>query len=412
MNFGKIIKYHRRIQKLTQAELSEGICSVSHLSKIENKSTEVDNEIIHLLLNKLSLAMDDLVVIDKKIKEELSEFIDTIIFYDLDTARRINTSLLEKEEFISQTENIYLYHLYQYRYYLFSNDREQATFKKEFLSQFLNVLSPFESILYAYFNALFLIQTEQYHESLDLIKWVEKENSLSLNFLGELNYHIALIHSTIKNNSFAIKYSQKALVEYTREHNFIRVLHSQILLCINYTELGLYEDAIEHYKPLLRNTILTRQISLLSTIHHNLAYLYEKKEELSKAVFHYKFSLDNNQNSEFYFKTLYSLTEILYRQGENNAALIKVRELLKYTDNKNYRKYFLQSKYLYYLLNKNQKKAIDFLEKTLLPYLEQNNDKEDYLRYLLDLIDFYRDCDNKKTLYYYDLLLSTLEMKF
>lgn len=227
MNFGKIIKYHRRVQNLTQAELSDGICSVSHLSKIENKSTEVDNEIIHLLLNKLHLSMDDLVIIDKKIKEELSEFLDSIIFYDLVTARMINTSLIEKEELISQTEYIYLYHLYQYRYYLFSNDTEQARVKKEFLTQFLKVLSPLESNLYRYFNSLFLIQTEQYHESLDLIKSVEKEYSLSLNFLGDLNYHIALIYSTIKNNSFAITYGQKALIEYTRENNFIRILHAQ-----------------------------------------------------------------------------------------------------------------------------------------------------------------------------------------
>ncbi|HCX49621.1 MAG TPA: hypothetical protein DG757_11455 [Bacillus sp. (in: Bacteria)] len=404
MNFGKIIKYHRRIQNLTQAELSEGICSVSHLSKIENKNTEVDNEIILLLLKKLTLSLDDIVLIDKKIFDELNEFINAILFYDLKTAGTINKSLIEKEELISQTEYIYLYHLYQYRYYLFSNDIEQAIVKKKFLAQFLKVLSPFELDLYRYFNALFLLQTEQYDEALASIKLVEKENSLSLNFLGDLNYHIALIHSIIKNNSFAIMYGHKALVEYTREYNFIRTLHAQILLSINYSELGLYEDALELYKPLLRNTLLTGQTSLLSTIHHNLAYLYEKKGELSKAIIHYELSLNNNQKNDMYYKTLYNLTEVLYRQGKKKEALIKIKDLLKYTDNKNHRIYFLQSKYLYYLLNENQPKAIDFLEKTMIPYLEQNNDKEGYYKYLLHLVDFYKDRDSKKAFYYCELL--------
>lgn len=177
------------------------------------------------------------------------------------------------------------------------------------------------------------------------------------------------------------------------------------MLCINYTELGLYEDAIELYKSLLRNTLVTNQISLLSTIHHNLAYLYEKKGELSKANNYYKISLKNNQKNNLYYKTLYNLTEVLYRQGKNKEALIRIKELLKYTDNKNLKKYFYQSKYLYHVLNGNHTKAINFLEKTLMPYLEQNKDQEDYVRYLLVLVSFYKEYDNKKALYYYDLLL-------
>ncbi|MEH7802743.1 helix-turn-helix transcriptional regulator, partial [Bacillus pumilus] len=52
INIGQIIKLYRYKQNMTQSELAEGICSVSHLSKIENGSKEANQDTINLLLER------------------------------------------------------------------------------------------------------------------------------------------------------------------------------------------------------------------------------------------------------------------------------------------------------------------------------------------------------------------------
>ncbi|MFT0138612.1 helix-turn-helix domain-containing protein [Alcanivoracaceae bacterium MT1] len=58
MNLGKIIYYHRKKQKMTQEDLCRGICSASHLSKIENNSKDVNEETLTLLCNRLGISIE------------------------------------------------------------------------------------------------------------------------------------------------------------------------------------------------------------------------------------------------------------------------------------------------------------------------------------------------------------------
>ncbi|USK33128.1 helix-turn-helix transcriptional regulator [Bacillus sp. F19] len=46
---GKLIKFYREKEGFTQGELVQGICSVTHLSKIERGITEYSGEITFLL---------------------------------------------------------------------------------------------------------------------------------------------------------------------------------------------------------------------------------------------------------------------------------------------------------------------------------------------------------------------------
>ena len=55
MKIGSLIKYHRTKLGMTQNTLAMGICSIPHLSKIENNSKEGNRETIRLLLERLSI---------------------------------------------------------------------------------------------------------------------------------------------------------------------------------------------------------------------------------------------------------------------------------------------------------------------------------------------------------------------
>ncbi len=58
MDFGKLIYYYRRQKGWSQATLCQDICSVTHLSKIENGSKEVHPELIKNLCAKLDISIE------------------------------------------------------------------------------------------------------------------------------------------------------------------------------------------------------------------------------------------------------------------------------------------------------------------------------------------------------------------
>ena len=55
MNVGSVIKYYRSKHNLTQHQLAEGICSISHLSKIESNAYMPHESTIQALLAKMGV---------------------------------------------------------------------------------------------------------------------------------------------------------------------------------------------------------------------------------------------------------------------------------------------------------------------------------------------------------------------
>ena len=52
---GSLLKYHRERLDISQKELCDGICVVSHLSKIENNKVEPSDQIVDELFKKLGV---------------------------------------------------------------------------------------------------------------------------------------------------------------------------------------------------------------------------------------------------------------------------------------------------------------------------------------------------------------------
>ncbi|PET49840.1 transcriptional regulator, partial [Bacillus sp. AFS001701] len=65
---GKIIKYYREKSQMTQEQLGKGICSSTHISKIERSQTEYAHEIIALLSDRLGIKIENEISKLKNIK--------------------------------------------------------------------------------------------------------------------------------------------------------------------------------------------------------------------------------------------------------------------------------------------------------------------------------------------------------
>lgn len=103
---GLFIKLYRNKIGYSLEALSNGICSPSYLSKIENNEAMASDEVLSMLLNKLGITLVDNSECDY-IKNKISTFFE--YFFQMDTkANKIAEELLNKEDKL-EGSNIYLY---------------------------------------------------------------------------------------------------------------------------------------------------------------------------------------------------------------------------------------------------------------------------------------------------------------
>ncbi|VEF46869.1 transcriptional activator [Bacillus freudenreichii] len=401
MNIGAMIKYHRQLRNMTQSELCNGICSVTHLSKFENYNKEVNQETIMLLLDRLDISLESIQKATKSIAADLTKLLDAVLSYDKKRATECFKRVEEQREYITFSNYIARYHLYVYRYFLLVNDIENAEKEKEILRQIANSLSAQERELYEYLNAILLMIKGEYKASLDILLKLEANDLLPSSWKAELYYFIAFNFGNLKDSSSCVAYGLNALEEYSRTFNYLRILHTQFLLGIAYTDLGLYDNAEEQYQFIFKNMNLINAEELTSAMYNNYALLLEKTGNLEEASEYYLDSMEHAKSGIEYLMSLCSYTELLISQGQKEKALRNISKILRETKTSATKKQHLIFKYYQYLLKDQKDKAMSYLEEEVLPYLDKLFFIEDYNKFALSLAKYYSAKNTDKALYYY-----------
>lgn len=391
MEFGALIKFYRTQKGMTQAELAKGICSVPHLSKIENNSKEANEETISLLLERLDIGLEEMDEKEGLIQLLLGQLGEKINYYLKDKVDEIYQKLQEMEHIIPFSKYIYTYELYKYRYLLFKGFLAEAESQKDLLFKQKKNFSQHEEYLFRYFNAVCLIMKGQYKAADDLLEALYNEPSNETQN-AEFFYHRAFVKGSLEQSGHAIHFGKMALQLFMNEHNFFRILHTLMMLGINFTQSNIYEEAEDCLKHLIRNAELLKQEKLLPQIYHNMGYLQNKKGNPKEALSYYEKSLAlqpiNNPN---YLVTLYSIAEIQY--GIEEIAKAKecfqvVSSLAKELGVKKYR--LLADFYLFHIVS--PEKAFKYLETKVIPYLEGTNEHHnDLTQFYKMLSDFYSE---------------------
>ncbi|MFC7786921.1 helix-turn-helix domain-containing protein [Rossellomorea sp. GCM10028870] len=76
---GKIISFYREKRQMTQRDLGIGICSSTHVSKIERGLTEYSIEVLNLLANRLQVDLKKEIETYYSIKSMLHDWMNAII---------------------------------------------------------------------------------------------------------------------------------------------------------------------------------------------------------------------------------------------------------------------------------------------------------------------------------------------
>jgi tetratricopeptide (TPR) repeat protein len=182
-----------------------------------------------------------------------------------------------------------------------------------------------------------------------------------------------------------------ALQLFMDQHNFIRILHTLMLLGINYTNSNIYEEAQVCFQHLIRNAELLKEEKLLPQIYHNMAFLQNKKNNHKEALMYYEKSLSlQSSGNPNHLVTLYSIAYINYSLQLTEKArkgFLEVNALAKEQGSKKYK--LLSDFYLMHL--SSEEKAIKYLESKVIPYLEETKqNKEDLIHFYKMLSEYYR----------------------
>ncbi|MEH7484264.1 tetratricopeptide repeat protein [Neobacillus drentensis] len=383
MEFGALIKFYRTQRGMTQAELSKGICSVPHLSKIENNSKEANEETISLLLKRLNISLEEMEEKEEEIKILLRRLDGKINFYLRDEIEENYQKLVKIEHLIPFSKYMYIYELYKFRYLIFKGLVEDAEHQRALLYKQKKNFSQHEDYLFRYYHAIFLMWKGQYQNADEILDVLHTENNNEASS-GEFLYHRSLVKSSLEQSGHAIHFGKMALQIFMNQHNFIRILHTLMLLGINYTHSNIYEEAQECFQHIIRNAELLKKVKLLPQIYHNMGHLQFKMKNEKEALYYYQKSLDLQPNkNQHYLVTLHAIGELHHSLNSIEKAKDCFQEVNLLSKELGVKKYRLLADF-YLLHMASPAKAFKYLESKVIPYFEEENEHSD------DLTCFYK----------------------
>ncbi|MFJ5761964.1 helix-turn-helix domain-containing protein [Neobacillus sp. NPDC093182] len=359
MNEGKIIKFYREKYKMTQEQLGKGICSGTHISKIERLHTEYAPEIITLLSKRLGINIETELIKLNNIKNRLNHWHDVIVMQLFDEMNLINHEL-EQEDFIQISDYINLYKLLRVRYLLMHNLTEEAL-------QIINELQKKEPKLSSYETNLFKHVLGVYylakHENLKAIQVLKSINDTDYNN-KEYTYHLAVAYHLNESPVMAYFFADKSRQFFKEINNYLRVIDAEMLMAIQVKDDGDFKETIQRFKSLIKSCEICHSPDRKAKVLHNLAFEYFRRKNYELANKYYKESM-SLKNSD---SIPYSLSLEGYIRSAYYGSLLPKDELLQLT-NEGLEKAQKNSELLYINLF------------TLLRYLIQNKEQE-YHQYL------------------------------
>ncbi|WP_214816948.1 helix-turn-helix transcriptional regulator [Exiguobacterium sp. s59] len=373
MSIGKVIYYHRKKQRKTQEQLCQGICSTTHLSKIENNTKEVNEKTLALLCDRLGISIEEENRKTEALNRKLTQFFEAMERLHRDHAARLKKELEEYKDFLQCTEMVYLFELYMLRYLLFTNQSSLFEDMVKRLKQNYNKYSSFEKYLWNFFQAIHRAQRLQFSEALTLLNQIEKEAERYSGKVTDYYYYKAAVHGQLKQFTLSLHYSHRALQTFQSSGNISRILHVKIGLSANLIYINDLESA-EHllqtalHDAEMLNDHATRPIAL-----HNYGLWHYKKGNLEEALQYFTQSLQSKQlDTSSYYGTLTEMIKVQLDLGERESALALLKDVLRDFKGEQSGQY-VELMVLYLEMNGDTKRLKEYLIEYGIPLMQQED---------------------------------------
>lgn len=289
MHEGKIIKLYREKAQLTQEQLGVGICSDTHISKIERGITDYSPEIVTLLSERLGISLEEELSRFNKIKKRLYEWHDVIVKQIRPEIEAIREEL-EQEMLLSISEYQNLYLLLQIKYLLFMNENDKAQRMISRIAKSREQLSAFESNLFKHVQGISYLARQNHLEAIAVLKSInEKEYNNP-----EFYHHLAIAYHTLKSEVMAYFYAEKARNYFKEINCFLRVIDAEMLMLIQVRDDRHNEsdEVITRFENLIQSSDMCAAPDRKARVVHNLAYELYCRKQYERASLLYKQSME------------------------------------------------------------------------------------------------------------------------
>lgn len=366
---GKLIKFYREKAGLTQGQLCEGICSVTHLSKIERGITEYSDEITHLLSKRLYICLDEEFVRYQKLDQKLKHWHETFVMQHRKESERLKKEI-EKEILIEMPDFQVFYQLLSTRYYLSNYQLDTALLMIRNLQKNELAFSPHDQNMLKHVLGMYYFYNGQYRDCIEVLKSIDPNQFHQY----EYYYHLALAYHLIHSNIISYYYAEKALHYFRKTLNVIRIIDTEtiMLLQLNSKELHDFEETKERYEQLIRTCDTIHEVDRKSKLLNNFGYEHYKRNNLKEAAELYKEAMElMDEKVPPYLTALDGYIQACYKGNllPNEALLDLARKGLNLAkETKSFNWIFFELHL--YRLNHQDDDYYQFIETTALPLLK------------------------------------------
>lgn len=385
---GEKIKYFREKNKLTQKELTSGICSVPYLSKVENNSIVPSREILSMLCKKLDIDYEELLQSSSTdgIKSLLYSWYEDIKTRNKSVSSEHYINLEKKIKGISDIEILAMYQLTAARHCLLMREFPKAEEHLAHAEKYIPYLPKEIEGYYFYFSGLNEYLNGRFQKALEL--YLKASDYV---FEPEYHYQLALIYSRLGKITLSIFHSEKAMAEFNKNILFFKVVDCYILLGINYNRINEHASALSYFKRALKGIESLPDINHLKiNIYHNMGFVYHKQKKPWEAIDYFIKSLNARKDLNGGELTVYLLANNLFQLQEIDDATRWVEKgltLLKGSTNEIY--CLLKILQFQILKKRNEEEYKTFLEEIALPTFKQKDDFVNIKMCFEQLGDFY-----------------------
>ncbi|MEH6938077.1 helix-turn-helix transcriptional regulator [Bacillus sp. JJ664] len=338
---GEIIKFYRELQGLRQADLGNEICSSTHVSKIERGITEVSQDTIELLAQRLQIDMREEMNTYLSLDLLLKEWHDSIVLKLNSKATSIKTKL-EGIMLLKIPDFYRAYTLVLTRYYLLIGESTHAKSLIEEMNSWDELSLYDQNMLYHIKGKFYLDYQNEYNLAISYLKKI----NLTYYHNPEYYYDLACAYMCMNSRILAYHYANKALQFFSSTNSFNRILETEMLMLIQVEQEEIFDTKDSGYPRLIEMADSLGLTDQKAKLLHNYAYQLFRNGCYEKAFENYSQSLILRDTSHpHYIVTLEGYLNTATKLGlQSQTELLKVaREglsLAKSLDDTMYLHYF------------------------------------------------------------------------
>ncbi|MDQ0270071.1 helix-turn-helix domain-containing protein [Cytobacillus purgationiresistens] len=371
---GRIIKYYREKAKLTQKDIVQGICSITHISKIEREITEYSSEIVTLLCKRLQIDMKEEKSKFYLFGKKMEELQHQIILQNNLEIDRLKAEL-EKNPLKDSPDFYASYSLTFARYYLYIGNLEKANQYISDIHQGNRSLSIFEENFLKHNLGIYYFLTGRNKDCIRVLTNIDHE----IYHQNEYYYHLAVAHYVINQNVQAYYYGEKAASYFHKTMNVHRMIDAETLLLVqlNAKSVANYIEIKERYEALFRLCDACGAAPRKAKAYHNFAYDLHKRQMYEKSHHYYLLALSLVEESDgIYLMFLENFIGNAYYGNILPAEelMTKVDRGLEISQKKTHALPSFHFTFYKYLLSGLKQQAFQLIENTILPYYRESGD--------------------------------------